>query len=89
MRCYYSFVATKKVYSFESIHLESFQLPLSPDQLSEAERHVDEETISRLKQISADSFAKIVQGKVCLGKKFINDKSKKVCVEFESSLKYV
>ncbi|CAJ0918161.1 unnamed protein product, partial [Mesorhabditis belari] len=51
MRCYYSFVATKK-------------LPLSPDQLSEAERHVDEETISRLKQISADSFAKIVQGKV-------------------------
>lgn len=52
MKCYYQFVAKSKV-------------ALSPDQLTAAEPHVDEETMALLKQISAESFAKcMTQGKV-------------------------
>uniref|UniRef100_A0A1I7X771 Post-SET domain-containing protein n=1 Tax=Heterorhabditis bacteriophora TaxID=37862 RepID=A0A1I7X771_HETBA len=52
MKCYYQFVAASKV-------------ALSPDQLTAAESHVDEETLAKLRQISAESFAKCInQGKV-------------------------
>uniref|UniRef100_A0A183GVL5 PHD-type domain-containing protein n=1 Tax=Heligmosomoides polygyrus TaxID=6339 RepID=A0A183GVL5_HELPZ len=38
---------------------------LSPDQLTAAESHVDEETLAKLRQISAESFAKCInQGKM-------------------------
>ncbi|GMT20789.1 hypothetical protein PFISCL1PPCAC_12086, partial [Pristionchus fissidentatus] len=47
LKCYYMFVATAKV-------------ALSPEQLAKAEAHVDEQTYSRLKQISADSFARCI-----------------------------
>ncbi|VDN26466.1 unnamed protein product, partial [Cylicostephanus goldi] len=51
MKCYYQFVAASKV-------------ALSPDQLTAAESHVDEETLAKLRQISAESFAKCInQGK--------------------------
>lgn len=41
------------------------QVALSPDQLTAAESHVDEETLAKLRQISAESFAKCInQGKV-------------------------
>ncbi|KAK6010871.1 F/Y-rich [Ostertagia ostertagi] len=52
MKCYYQFVAASKV-------------ALSPDQLTAAESHVDEETLAKLRQISAESFAKCInQGKM-------------------------
>ncbi|GMS90299.1 hypothetical protein PENTCL1PPCAC_12474 [Pristionchus entomophagus] len=47
LKCYYMFVANVKV-------------ALSPEQLAQAERHVDVHTYSRLKQISADSFARCI-----------------------------
>ncbi|KAF8360077.1 set-16, partial [Pristionchus pacificus] len=47
LKCYYMFVAAAKV-------------ALSPEQLASAEAHVDEHTYSRLKQISADSFARCI-----------------------------
>uniref|UniRef100_F1KPX5 Histone-lysine N-methyltransferase trr n=1 Tax=Ascaris suum TaxID=6253 RepID=F1KPX5_ASCSU len=45
MACYYNFVANTKV-------------ALSPDDLTRAERFVDEATMAKLRQISADNFAK-------------------------------
>ncbi|VDM65007.1 unnamed protein product [Strongylus vulgaris] len=52
MKCYYQFVAASKV-------------ALSPDQLTAAESHVDEDTLAKLRQISAESFAKCInQGKM-------------------------
>ncbi|CAI4230318.1 unnamed protein product [Auanema sp. JU1783] len=51
-KCFYQFVAASKV-------------ALSPDQLTQAESHVDEETLEKLRQISAESFAKCInQGKI-------------------------
>ncbi|GMR43572.1 hypothetical protein PMAYCL1PPCAC_13767, partial [Pristionchus mayeri] len=47
LKCYYSFVANAKV-------------ALSPGQLDAAQDHVDDLTYSRLKQISADSFARSI-----------------------------
>ncbi|VDK55390.1 unnamed protein product [Anisakis simplex] len=52
MACYYKFVANTKV-------------ALSPDDLVRAERFVDETVVSKLRQISADNFAKCLHlGKI-------------------------
>lgn len=48
MKCYYKFMVTCKV-------------PLSVELLDRAEKYVDEDTIEKLRQISADSFAKKIQ----------------------------
>lgn len=54
MSCYYKTMAASKV-------------PLSVDLLDRAERHVDSETVTRLRQISAESFAKKINQQGVVG----------------------